>query len=85
MDPSAMDVDPTSIAAPGEMAQAPTYHKRTFYEPAYFGGPDRVCPFCSAHMWYGERCDISKHTENPYLIYVVVRAPTATFSKGFSL
>ncbi|OMO62293.1 DNA helicase PIF1, ATP-dependent [Corchorus olitorius] len=66
MDSSTIDSNPASGATPQQMAQSAIHHKRTLYEPSYFGGLDRICPFYDAHMWYGERCDISKHTENPF-------------------
>ncbi|OMO50053.1 DNA helicase PIF1, ATP-dependent [Corchorus olitorius] len=61
--PIRSDRDPMIVS--NQIPQLTTTHQRTVYEPAYFGGPDRKCSFCEAHMWYGERCDISKHTDNP--------------------
>ncbi|OMP11449.1 ATP-dependent DNA helicase PIF1 [Corchorus olitorius] len=39
-------------------------HKRTCYEPLDLGGPTHVCPCYGAHMWYGERTNATKKTNN---------------------
>ncbi|XP_039130858.1 uncharacterized protein LOC120267239 [Dioscorea cayenensis subsp. rotundata] len=42
-----------------------TRHKRTIFQPSYFGGPTFKCLFCNAFMWYDERIDLSKSTSTP--------------------
>ncbi|OMP04883.1 hypothetical protein COLO4_09222 [Corchorus olitorius] len=39
-------------------------HKRGCFEQLNFGGPSCVCSFCGAHIWYGERVNINRDTDN---------------------
>ncbi|OMO68755.1 DNA helicase PIF1, ATP-dependent [Corchorus capsularis] len=63
--PIASTLDGNEVNVVAHSIGTGSIHKRRHFEPLYLGGANWICPFCGANMWYGERINLHRETENP--------------------